>query len=71
MTNLELDAVYQNGVLEVERPLPVADGQRVKITIHLESSPSERGFGIMGWTGSAQDLEYLALSEELDPNESP
>jgi predicted DNA-binding antitoxin AbrB/MazE fold protein len=39
MSGLEIDAVYENGVLKLPRELPVVDGATVRITIHPPNRP--------------------------------
>lgn len=66
---LEVEAVYENGHLKLERALPLSEHQRVRVTVHTEVSAVRRSAGIMGWTGSVEDLEYLTTSPENDPAE--
>lgn len=62
--NVEVEAVYENGVLRLDQPLPVAEAQRVRVTVHLPESPVARSAGMLRWTGTVEDLEYLAESPE-------
>jgi predicted DNA-binding antitoxin AbrB/MazE fold protein len=64
--NLEIEAVYENGVLKLEQPLPVPELQRVRVTIHLPSRV-EQSAGLVPRTGTVEDLEYLAESPENEP----
>jgi predicted DNA-binding antitoxin AbrB/MazE fold protein len=68
---LQAEAVYENGYLKLERALPLSEHQRVRLTIHTEVSAVRRNAGIMGWTGSVEDMEYLALDPELGLEECP
>lgn len=62
---LEIDATYDNGVLKLERPLPLENGQRVRLTIHPPGGRAGKAYGLIGWTGSHEELERLATDPEL------
>ena len=64
---MELDATYENGVLKLERPLPFANQQRVRVTIHTPVSRTKRLYGLLRWTGDGAELDYLARSPENHP----
>ena len=66
-----VEATYENGVLKPAQPLPLAEHQKVQITIGTETSPLLQAYGNMGWTGTDSDLRYLAEDVELDPQEGP
>jgi predicted DNA-binding antitoxin AbrB/MazE fold protein len=54
---IEVQATYENGVLRLDRPLPLAEKQRVRVTVHAGTSRAEQSYGLMGWTGSAEELD--------------
>ena len=62
----ELDAIYQHGTLQLPHALPLQEGQTVKVTIHSTRGASERLHGMLKWTGSQEDLDYL-----LGPDNHP
>ena len=64
MENVELEAIYENGTLKLTQQLPLQEGQKVAITVHLASSGSRRRHGLIKWKGSQEDLHYLILSDE-------
>jgi predicted DNA-binding antitoxin AbrB/MazE fold protein len=68
---ITVEATYENGTLKLERPLPLKEHEKVKVTVEPESSQLVAGYGIMGWTGDAETIERFALSSEFDPNEAP
>ena len=68
---MEVEATYENGTLKLERPLPLAEKQRVKVTVHAPVSRTKRLYGLLRWTGPAAELEYLARSPENHPWEAP
>ena len=62
---LTIEAVYENGCLKVAQPLPLKEHEKVRITLHTETSPLLQAYGIMGWTGSAELADYFARDAEL------
>jgi predicted DNA-binding antitoxin AbrB/MazE fold protein len=63
------EATYENGVLKLDQPLPLNEKQRVRVVVHTEPSRAQQSYGLIKWTGSVEDLEYLAESPDLDPAE--
>jgi predicted DNA-binding antitoxin AbrB/MazE fold protein len=74
---LTVEAVYENGVLKPDRPLPLREQERVQVTVQRagETSkglePGQRGYGLIHWTGSLADLDYLIEDADNDPLEAP
>lgn len=64
MKNVTVKAVYENGVLKLEEPLPLAEQERVSVTVHIGPSRAELSYGLIKWTGSQEDLDYLINDEE-------
>ncbi len=69
--SLEVDAVYENGVLRPDRQLPLDERQRVKVTVREETSRIRRSYGLIGWTGDAEVLRRVAEDDEFGSLESP
>jgi predicted DNA-binding antitoxin AbrB/MazE fold protein len=67
--SVTIEAVYENGCLKLAQPLPLKEHEKVRITVHSETSWVERTAGIMGFTGTAEQADYFALDPELDPQE--
>jgi predicted DNA-binding antitoxin AbrB/MazE fold protein len=65
--SITVEAVYENGVLKPVRTLPLDERQKVEITVNVLSSRVRRTAGLMGWTGSQEDADYVAASPELEP----
>jgi predicted DNA-binding antitoxin AbrB/MazE fold protein len=63
---ITIEAVYENGFLKPAEPLPFQEHEKVRITVHSETSPLLQAYGIMGFTGSAELADYFALSPDLD-----
>jgi predicted DNA-binding antitoxin AbrB/MazE fold protein len=66
---ITVDAIYENGVLRPARPLPLREHERVQITVNAAGSRVRQTAGLVGWTGSQEDADFIALSPELDPQE--
>jgi predicted DNA-binding antitoxin AbrB/MazE fold protein len=61
---LEIEAVYQNGALKLEREIPLENGQRVRLTIHPPGGRVEKAYGLMGWQGTSEEFQQIALNPE-------
>jgi predicted DNA-binding antitoxin AbrB/MazE fold protein len=70
MHGLEIEAVYERGTLKLPRELPLAEGQRITITIHPPGGIAQRAYGRLQSPLSREDLERAALDPELDILES-
>jgi predicted DNA-binding antitoxin AbrB/MazE fold protein len=65
-----IEAVYENGVLKPTQPLPLPEHAKVQITLRAAESRVRQTAGLIGWTGSQEDADFVALSPELDSLES-
>ncbi|HTU88530.1 MAG TPA: antitoxin family protein [Gemmataceae bacterium] len=64
---LTIEAVYEHGVLKPIQPLPLREREKVRITVEQGDSPLLRAYGILGWTGTHEELEQiLAEAEEFE-----
>ena len=66
---LTVEAVYENGVLKPAQPLPLQEHERVQVTVQRAVSRVRQTAGLIGWTGSQEDADFVALSPELDLQE--
>ena len=67
--SITVEAVYENGVLRPAKALPLEERQKVQITVQTKISRVRQTAGLMGWTGSQKDADFVATSPELDPQE--
>jgi predicted DNA-binding antitoxin AbrB/MazE fold protein len=67
--DVEVNAVYEGGVLKLEQPLPLPEQARVRIVVKV--SRAEQAYGLLGWTGDPEVLRQVALDPEFDPEEAP
>ena len=69
LMTLTIEAIYENGVLKPSQPLPLQEREKVRITVQSSESHVRRSAGLIGWTGSQEDADFVALSPEVDPQE--
>jgi predicted DNA-binding antitoxin AbrB/MazE fold protein len=65
--SITVEAIYENGVLKPAQPLPLQEHEKVRITVQHVVSHVRRSAGLIGWTGSQADADFVTLSPELDP----
>ena len=66
----EAEAVYENGVLKWDEPLPLQEHERVKITVRPQMESKGLTYGLIGWTGDATTINQIALEPEFGVAES-
>jgi predicted DNA-binding antitoxin AbrB/MazE fold protein len=69
LMTITVEAIYENGVLKPNQPLPLKDLDRVQVTIHSPAPDVVQAYGIMGWKGDAETLRRIALDAEFLPEE--
>ena len=67
--SITVEAIYENGVFKPTRAIPLHEHERVVITVKQAASRVRQTAGLMGWTGSQDDADFVATSPELDPQE--
>ena len=70
MQPLTVEAIYENGVLKPDRPLPFSEHERVRLSIQAAVDPVLASAGIFGWRGDSATLERIALEPEFGIRES-
>ena len=60
---LTVVAVYENGVLKPDQPLPLREHEKVQVTIETAIDAVRRSAGLLGWTGDAETVERIALDD--------
>jgi predicted DNA-binding antitoxin AbrB/MazE fold protein len=68
---LTVEAVYENGVLKPDRPLPFKEHEKVQVTVQPHLSRARQTAGMVPWTGDADTLERLIRDPEFGILESP
>jgi predicted DNA-binding antitoxin AbrB/MazE fold protein len=62
---LEVEATYEGGVLKLDKPLPLDDHVRVKVTVEPHQSRIRRSAGLIPWKGETQALAHLLGPDNL------
>ncbi len=71
---INIEAIYENGVLKPAQPLPFQEHEKVQVTVTSTTNWVEETYGLCGWKGSAEEAERFATDPELDfppPPEEP
>jgi predicted DNA-binding antitoxin AbrB/MazE fold protein len=66
-----VEATYENGVLRPAQPLPLAEHEKVQITVDTAVNPVRASFGLLGWTGDAETVQRVAMDPEFSIEECP
>jgi predicted DNA-binding antitoxin AbrB/MazE fold protein len=61
---LQIEAIYDHGTLKLPRELPLDEGQKVTITIHPPGGRAKKGYGIVAWNGSQEELDRFLADPE-------
>ncbi len=56
---MEAEATYENGVLKLDKPLPLREHERVIVTIQPLVGRIRLSAGLIPWRGEAEALEHL------------
>ena len=57
MKGLEMEATYERGTLKLPCELPLKEGQKVTITIHVAGGAAERLYGLVPWQGDREEFD--------------
>jgi predicted DNA-binding antitoxin AbrB/MazE fold protein len=61
---IDVEALYENGMLKPVRPLPLKENEWVRVTVHSHKTLAEQTAGMMGWKSDAETLERLLAENE-------
>ena len=61
-----VDATYEEGVLKPAEPLPLAEHEKVRVTIEPSMSRAEASYGLLGWKGDLETVQRIALDKGLE-----
>jgi predicted DNA-binding antitoxin AbrB/MazE fold protein len=68
---ITVEAVYENGTLKLDKPLPLKDQERVQVTVQSSADVQkaldavQRSYGLLRWTGDPEVLRRVALDDEF------
>ena len=68
---ITVEAVYEDGVLKLDRPLPLNNLDRVQVTVQVKQSVARESAGMLRWDGDWETLRRLAEDDEFGIMESP
>lgn len=57
--SLEAQATYENGVLKLDKPLPLGEHERVTVCITPQAGHIRLSAGLIPWKGDSKALEYM------------
>ena len=60
---LQTEAVYENGVLKLDQPLPLQEQERVFVTVQPKIGHAKNSYGFLKWTGDVQALDDLLSAD--------
>jgi predicted DNA-binding antitoxin AbrB/MazE fold protein len=67
---IEVEATYENGVLKLDKPLPLRENERVTVQVTPHISISRRRHGSIQWTGDPEVLRMIAEDPEFGIHEA-
>ena len=67
----EVEAVYEAGVLKLQHPLPLEESQRVTVVVQSQSGAARAAYGVIGWQGSTEVLQKIAIEPQFGAAEVP
>lgn len=56
---MTVDATYENGTLKLERPLPIKEHERVRVTIQTGCSLTRQTAAMIGWQGNVEAFDGI------------
>ena len=62
---LEVDATYADGVLKLDRPLPLNENERLTVRIISKTTRAQESYGRVQWTGDPETLRKIAEDDDL------
>ena len=68
---LTVKAIYENGMLKPEEPLPLHEHESVMVTVQGNVTLAKETAGMVPWTGDAETLDKLARDPSFGILESP
>jgi predicted DNA-binding antitoxin AbrB/MazE fold protein len=68
---LTVEAIYENGVLKLDNPLPLPDHARVQVIVQVKQSVARESAGMLRWHGDWETLRRIAEDDEFGIMESP
>lgn len=67
---ITVEATYENGVLKLDRPLPLSEHEKVRVTVESAAGLARRTAGLIGWKGDVETFERI-YAEADEPEQMP
>ncbi len=67
---ITVEATYENGTLKLAAPLPLAEHEKVRVTIESQLSWADRTAGMLQWEGDPEVLRRVVEDDEFGILES-
>jgi predicted DNA-binding antitoxin AbrB/MazE fold protein len=64
-----VEGTYQQGVLKLDSPVPLEEGQKVRVVVYTRPSRARQTQGMLGWNGDEETAEYFARNSDLELGE--
>jgi predicted DNA-binding antitoxin AbrB/MazE fold protein len=61
---ITVEATHENGVLRPAQPLLLKELEQVRVTIERHSRLADQTYGMIGWSGDADDFDSLLQESE-------
>ncbi|HEV3142288.1 MAG TPA: antitoxin family protein [Gemmataceae bacterium] len=62
---ITVEAIYEGGVLKPVTPLPLAEHEKVQLTVETPQTWAERTAGLLQWTGDPKDLRQIVEDDDF------
>jgi predicted DNA-binding antitoxin AbrB/MazE fold protein len=61
---ITVDATYENGTLRLERPLPLKEHEKVRVTVEPGFRRAHQTAGMIEWRGDVETFERVEAEAE-------
>ena len=68
---ITVEAIYENGVLKLDQPLPFPEHERLQVSVQSKKSIARESAGMLKWRGDWETLRRIAEDDEFGIMESP
>jgi predicted DNA-binding antitoxin AbrB/MazE fold protein len=67
---ITVEAVYEDGVLKLDEPLPFPEHERLQVSVQPKRSVARESAGMLQWRGDWETLRRIAEEDEFGILES-
>lgn len=62
---ITVEAVYEDGVLKLDKPLPFPEHERLEVSVRPKRSVARESAGMLPWRGDWETLRRIAEEDEF------